>query len=127
MKKRFRKVLGLFTGFSLSSLALIRGYYFLVSGEHVFAYISAFLGWAGYLVAHYLVTGTLIDERAGEKDLGNGERLWVLGTGAVFFVSGISSLIAFLNARNTVASYLGIMAMFAGYTVIHYESTGRLL
>ncbi|MFB6241768.1 MAG: hypothetical protein ABEJ36_03110 [Candidatus Nanosalina sp.] len=127
MKEKLTKGVGLVSGFSLSSIALIRGYYFLLAGEYVSAYLGAFLGWVGYLVAHYTVTGTLIDDRLGEKDLGNGERIWVLGVGSALFIGGISSVIAFLNAQNVVASYLGLMAVFAGYTVIHYESTGRLL
>lgn len=127
MREKMKKGLGLFTGFSLSSLALTRGYYFLVSEQYVFAYISAFLGWTGYLIAHYAVAGTLIDDRAGEKDLGNSERLWVLGAGSTLFVAGIASVIAFLNSQNILASYLGLMAMFTGYVVIHQESTGRLL
>jgi hypothetical protein len=94
---------------------------------YLFSYVSLLVAWISYLYSHYSVTGTLIEDKAGEKDLEAGDNLTFISYGTLLWAAGMISVIYFLSRSMVIPSYLSTMTVLIGYSLIHYGTTGKVV
>lgn len=116
-----------FMGFSAFCLANIA--FWSMKGSLVFAFISTFAGWTGYLFAHYSVEGEFID---GNEDSENetclrAKRYFGVVLGALILVSGMAVGVHSLRNSSLDVTVLAAFMFHTGYVVAHYSATNELV
>lgn len=114
------------------SVAFAFGMEYAVGSRMLEAYLCFFISFASYFAAHYVETGSLVDEHSGKGF----EELFEEGK------DDVKALISFLSITGLAGSFLvlkglkssapavsaaGVMLIMSAYSAGHYYRTGKLL
>lgn len=136
--------LGLVGGLALTAIAMGNGFIWAMEGRVLPVYLAATGAWGGYLVAHWAVTGILVDppgagapkaaQRADENSSGLARlraalpagRRTAIGflLGNALLVIGIAVLAVFVSAGNRPLATVGAGLFLAGYAIAHQFEAG---
>ncbi len=123
-----RRTAGLIIGMSVVAVAMSFGMFYVQQERFLEVFISATLGWSGYLAAHYAATGKFIHQRQEQHVLPQSSRKILGGiSGVLILTAGIAIWAISLQQGDRLTSVLGALIFLAGYTIAHYEFTGDLL
>lgn len=137
---------GFFAGLTLSAVSMAAGYIWALEGLVWQVYVAGTASWAGYLLAHYAVTGVVIDpigegapeatdptagdpETFSVNDVGEAlptDRHTVAGflLGIGLLVAGVGLLAVFVAETHLVGATLGAALLLGGYAIAHQFEAG---
>lgn len=122
------RFMGVLTGFTVIAVAMSFGVYFVKQTDVLRVFISATLGWGGYLFAHYSATGKFIHQKQRQHTLPSDWKKVVGGCyGILNIAAGMAIWAVSLNIENITAMILGSFLFLLGYLIAHYEFTGDML
>ena len=131
-----RRHSGFLVGMAATSVGLSSGFIWASQGETLLVVFAATMAWAGYLGAHYAVTGRFLDGDTRETEgIGGREALdldgdWqyvVVVAGVTILISGMVIGAIYINRGNHLATNIGGVLFLSGYVVAHYGATEELL
>jgi len=97
-------------------------------GKIVTTFLSLFLGWTGYLLAHYAETGRAIDPRQNEPALPlDRDEIIVACIGVLTLLAGIGTVTLGIYGTDLAVTSTGMAVLMAGYLLAHYAMTDLLL
>lgn len=123
-----RTLVGLFIGTSVIASATTFTLVYVQRGRLLEVFVSVLLAWAGYLFAHYSVTGKLLHQRVEQRVIPADPRRLAGGIGGVLVLAAGLTVAAMALGRGDIpATAIGIAVFFLGYVISHYELTGQVL
>lgn len=110
------------------SVAVAWGILSAREGKIVTTFLSVFLGWTGYLLAHYAETGRAIDPRQNEPALPlERDETILAGVGVLTLLAGIGTITLGIHGADLAITSTGMAVLMAGYLLAHYAMTDLLL
>lgn len=123
-----KRAIGLVIGISVVAVSMSFGMFYVQHERFLEVFISATLGWSGYLFAHYSATGKFIHQQQDQHLFPSSTRKILGGiAGILVLTAGITIWAISLQQGDRITGLLGSGVFLAGYIIAHYEFTGDLL
>lgn len=101
--------------FVISSTAMVIGFNLLRQGQLYGAFFEACIAWSGYMLGHYSLTGSYIDDKRSEIEKPELKSIPGLISGSLIFLTGIIASIMTLSRTGYLAPFFSLM-MFSRVT-----------
>jgi|GEM_PF-6650473 len=125
-----------FASLTLTSISLSSGFIWAYQGRPLLVFLAATGAWAGYSIAHYAVTGRVIDtdtrnsEHVIDPDALRLQDRWrypIAIAGISLLITGMYLGVLYIRAENHLATNLGGACFLGGYVIAHYAVTDEFL
>lgn len=127
MMDGWRRRTGFLVAMGLTSVMLSTGFIWASQQRSLLALFAGFTAWTGYLMAHYLATGSFMDGKSeGEIRVGWPERIGIFFGGAVLIL-GMLVGIRGVRTADLLVTNIGGVLFLGGYVIAHQIATGEPL
>lgn len=126
--QQVKKAVGVFTGISVAAVSASFGMYYVQHNDVLRVFLSAMLGWSGYLGAHYAATGKFIHQKSEQHLIPKSKRNIFGGIlGIIIVTGGITVWAISMGQADALFGVVGAYLFLIGYLIAHYEFCGEIL